>query len=79
MKKCIHLSAVMAVAWMGLALTPAVQAQEVYAGVGLLGAQVGYAYALSPNLTLRGDLMTLGSSNQTLYRGTGGESGGKRN
>lgn len=65
MKKCTKFSAVLAASLMGLVSFPAVQAQEVYTGIGLFGAQLGYAYALSPSLTLRGDLMTLGSRNQT--------------
>jgi len=66
LKKRIHLSAVMAATLMGLVSFPAAQAQEVYTGVGLFGVQLGYAYALSPSLTLRGDLMNLGSRNQTI-------------
>ena len=52
-------------ALMGLATGSAVQAQEVYGGVGLFGAQVGYAYAVSPSVTVRGDYMTLGSRSKT--------------
>lgn len=65
MKKYIQGPAVIVAALMGWMSASTAQAQEVYTGVGLFGVQVGYAYALSPSLTLRGDLMTLGSRNQT--------------
>lgn len=45
---------------LGMAAT-ASQAQEVYGGLGLPGAMLGYAHHLSPSLTLRGDISTLGS------------------
>ncbi|MGE5864330.1 MAG: hypothetical protein ACM32J_04465 [Rhizobacter sp.] len=41
--------------------TPLAQAGEVYTGVGIPGVMVGYAHALSPTLTVRGDFATLGS------------------
>lgn len=44
-----------------LASTAATQAQEVYGGFGILGVQLGYAHAITPNVTVRGDFMTLGS------------------
>lgn len=37
------------------------QAQEVYGGLGLPGAMLGYAHHLSPSITLRGDIATLGT------------------
>jgi hypothetical protein len=37
------------------------QAQEVYVGAGLFGVQVGYAFAVTPNVNLRGDFLTMGS------------------
>lgn len=40
-------------------------AQEVYGGVGLFGAQIGYAHALSPSWTVRGDYMTMGQRSKT--------------
>lgn len=44
-----------------LASAPLAQAGEVYAGVGLPGVMLGYAHALSPTITVRGDFATLGS------------------
>jgi hypothetical protein len=41
------------------------QAQEVYAGAGLFGAQIGYAYSVNPQFNLRGDYMTMGSRSKT--------------
>lgn len=52
-------------ALMGLAAGGAAQAQEVYGGVGLFGAQVGYAYAVAPSVTVRGDYMTMGSRSKS--------------
>jgi hypothetical protein len=46
-------------------LTTGAQAQEVYVGGGLFGAQIGYAHALSPAFNLRADHMTLGSRTRT--------------
>lgn len=46
--------------------SPTVQAQEVYVGAGLFGVQVGYAYAVSSNLNLRGDFLTMGSHEKTV-------------
>jgi hypothetical protein len=43
----------------------AAQAQEVYVGAGLLGVQVGYAYAVMPSLNVRGDFLTLGNRDKT--------------
>ena len=40
-------------------------AQEVYGGVGLFGTQIGYAHALSPSWTVRGDYMTMGQRSKT--------------
>ena len=52
-------------------LTANVFAQEVYVGGGLFGVQLGYAHALSSNINLRGDYMTLGSrSKSTTESGT---------
>ncbi|MGO3742130.1 hypothetical protein [Kerstersia sp.] len=46
----------------GLASLPGLaQSQSVYAKAGLLGAGLGYAHGLSPSLTLRADLTTIGS------------------
>ena len=39
----------------------AAHAGEVYGGVGLPGVMLGYAHAISPSVTLRGDFATLGS------------------
>ena len=41
------------------------QAQEVYGGVGILGVQLGYAHAINPSFTVRGDYMTAGSKEKT--------------
>lgn len=48
-----------------LTCASAAQAGEVYAGIGLPGAMVGYAHSLSPSITVRGDFATLGSRNDT--------------
>jgi len=48
-----------------LTLTAGVQAQEVYTGIGTHGVMLGYAHALSPDFTLRGDFGTLGSRNRS--------------
>ncbi|MEY4564627.1 MAG: hypothetical protein RLZZ618_3904 [Pseudomonadota bacterium] len=42
-------------------LISAAQAGEVYGGIGLPGAMLGYAHSVSPSLTVRGDFATLGS------------------
>lgn len=54
-----------AAALMGLVLVSGAQAQEVYGGVGLFGVQLGYAHALSPSLTVRGDYLGLGQRSDT--------------
>lgn len=41
------------------------QAAEVYTGIGTHGVMLGYAHALSPDFTLRGDFGTLGSREST--------------
>ena len=41
------------------------QAQEVYGGLGLFGAQIGYAHAISNTVNLRGDFLVLGSRSKT--------------
>lgn len=41
------------------------QAGEVYTGIGTHGVMLGYAHALSPDFTLRGDFGTLGSRETT--------------
>jgi hypothetical protein len=41
------------------------QAGEVYTGIGTHGVMLGYAHALSPNFTVRGDFGTLGSRERT--------------
>jgi hypothetical protein len=48
--------------WATVALLAAgaAQAGEVYGGLGTHGVTLGYAHALSPSLTLRGDFATLG-------------------
>jgi opacity protein-like surface antigen len=43
------------------AATAAVQAGEVYGNVGLPGVMLGYAQPVSPGITVRGDLSTIGS------------------
>lgn len=43
----------------------AAQAQEVYVGAGLFGVQLGYAHAVTPSLSLRGDFLTMGSRDKT--------------
>jgi len=48
-----------------LTLTAGAQAQEVYTGIGTHGVMLGYAHALSPDFTLRGDFGTLGSRNRS--------------
>lgn len=45
--------------------TPALQAQEVYAGAGLFGVQVGYAHSLGQSFNLRADHVTMGSRSDT--------------
>ena len=49
------------VALAALALTTGAQAGEVYTGIGTHGVMLGFAQALSPHLTVRGDFGTLGS------------------
>jgi len=44
---------------------PAAQAQEVYLGAGLFGAQIGYAHALTSSVNLRADYMTMGRLEKT--------------
>lgn len=48
-------------ALVALACAAGAQAQEVYTGIGTHGVMLGYAHALSPDFTLRGDFGTLGS------------------
>ncbi len=55
----------MAVALLSLAAGSAAHAQEVYAGAGLFGVQLGYAYAVTPSVTVRGDVLTMGSRTKT--------------
>lgn len=43
----------------------AVQAGEVYAGIGLPGLMLGYAHPISERFTVRGDFSTLGSLSDT--------------
>ena len=64
MKSRVHgtvRAALLASAFVGMC----VQAQEVYVGAGLFGAQVGYAHALTPTVNLRADYMTLGNRSST--------------
>lgn len=61
-----HTAAGLAAALMGLVAASGAQAQVVYGGLGLFGLQIGYAHALKPNLTLRGDYMTLGSKSENV-------------
>jgi len=65
MKNHHHATAVLAIALSGLTAGGAAQAQEVYVGGGLFGVQIGYAHAMSPSFTLRGDYMTLGSKSKS--------------
>lgn len=65
MKTQLIKAASLAAALMGLAVTGNAQAQEVYGGAGLFGVQIGYAHAMSSQLTLRGDYMTVGNYNKT--------------
>lgn len=43
----------------------AVHAQEVYAGAGLFGVQLGYSHALNSSFNLRADYMTMGNQDKT--------------
>jgi hypothetical protein len=65
MKSRFHSASFITSALMGLGSIGAVQAQEVYGGIGLFGVQVGYAHAVSPNMTVRGDYMLLGNRSKT--------------
>lgn len=53
-------SATLALAALATSFSP-VHAGEVYGGIGLPGAMLGYAQPLSAGLTLRGDVSSLGS------------------
>jgi hypothetical protein len=48
-----------------LAASAGAQAQEIYGGAGILGVQLGYAHAINPNFTVRGDYMTMGRKEKT--------------
>lgn len=52
---------------------------SVYAKAGFLGAGVGYAYGLSPSLTLRADFTTIGSINRDFSAGSVDYSGKLKN
>lgn len=39
-------------------------AAEIYANIGLPGVMLGYAHAINPNFTVRGDLASLGNYNK---------------
>ncbi|PUE11582.1 hypothetical protein B9Z51_04655 [Limnohabitans sp. T6-5] len=43
----------------------AAQAQEVYAGAGLFGVQLGYSHALNSSFNVRADYMTMGNIEKT--------------
>lgn len=49
------------------AFSSAAQAGEIYAGVGFPGVMVGFAQPLSPSVTLRGDVSTLGSYSKSKF------------
>ncbi len=46
---------------LGCACMASAQAGEIYTGLGTHGVMLGYAHALSPDFTVRGDFGTLGS------------------
>ena len=52
----------------GLALAGAVQAGEVYGGIGLPGLMLGYAQPINERFTVRGDVATLGSRDYNTTR-----------
>lgn len=49
------------IALAALSLAAGAHAGEVYTGIGTHGVMLGYAHALSPDFTVRGDFGTLGS------------------
>lgn len=49
------------IALVALSLAAGAHAGEVYTGIGTHGVMLGYAHALSPDFTVRGDFGTLGS------------------
>lgn len=49
------------IALAALTLAAGAQAGEVYTGIGTHGVMLGFAHALSPDFTVRGDFGTLGS------------------
>jgi hypothetical protein len=67
MKSRFHNVAGLIDALMVLVASGGMHAQEVYAGVGLFGAQIGYAHALSPSLTLRYDTRPTGTATASQY------------
>ena len=64
MKWVRYMAVVPAVAGLVLSMHSA-QAQEVYVGAGVFGAQIGYAHALTSSVNLRADYMTMGSHEKT--------------
>lgn len=65
MKLRVHSTVRAALLASALVVVPCVQAQEVYVGAGLFGAQIGYSYALTPTVNVRADYMTLGNRTST--------------
>ncbi len=53
------------IALAALSLAAGAHAGEVYTGIGTHGVMLGYAHALSPDFTVRGDFGTLGSRDST--------------
>jgi hypothetical protein len=53
------------IALAALSLAAGAHAGEVYTGIGTHGVMLGYAQALSPDFTVRGDFGTLGSREST--------------